>query len=206
MRKIERALAIGCHPDDIEVGCAGTIATWTKSDIEFYLMVMTLGESGGDAVTRKQEQENSAAILGIKKLYWGDYIDTKLPLDNTLITDIERVLNEINPDVVLVNYHKDSHQDHRILSTATITASRYTANLLFYEGPSTYEFSPTVFVDISNNIIKKFDSLHAHASQVNKTNISGLNIKEIAEANAIFRGVEGRVKYAEAFMPFRFFI
>ena len=206
MRKIERALAIGCHPDDVEIGCAGTIATWAERGIEFYLMVMTLGESGGDAAKRKQEQENSASLLGVKKLYWGDYIDTKLPLDNILTTDIERVINEIEPDVVFVHYHKDSHQDHRILSTATITASRYTANLMFYEGPSTYEFSPTVFVDISSHIIKKFDALHAHVSQVNKTNISGLSIKEIAEANAIFRGVEGRVKYAEAFMPFRFFI
>ena len=165
-----------------------------------------LGESGGDAAKRKQEQENSASLLGVKKLYWGDYIDTKLPLDNILTTDIERVINEIEPEVVFVHYHKDSHQDHRILSTATLTASRYTANLLFYEGPSTYEFSPTIFVDISNNIIKKFDSLYAHSSQLNKTNISGLNIKDIAGANAIFRGVEGRVKYAEAFVPFRFFI
>lgn len=206
MRKIERALAIGCHPDDIEIGCGGTIAKWVDNGIDFYLMVMTRGESGGEPDVRKQEQEDSAKLLGIKKLYWGDYLDAHLLLDNILITDIERVIIDIEPDVVFVHYFKDTHQDHRTLSTAAITASRYTSNVLFYEGPSTYEFSPTVFVDISGHIIKKFDSLYAHASQVNKTNIKGLNIAEIAEANAIFRGVEGRVKYAEAFVPFRFFV
>lgn len=206
MRKIERALAIGCHPDDIEIGCGGTIAKWAESGVEFSSMVMTFGESGGESDTRKQEQENSSRILGIKKLYWGDYLDTQLPLDNIIITDLERVITEMEPDVIFAHYHKDTHQDHRILATAAITASRYTSNVLFYEGPSTYEFSPTIFVDISSHIIKKIDSLYAHASQVNKTNIKGLNITEIAEASAIFRGVESRVKYAEAFVPFRFFI
>ncbi|MBI5326784.1 MAG: PIG-L family deacetylase [Deltaproteobacteria bacterium] len=206
MRKFEKVLAIGSHPDDIEIGCGGTIAKWAKSGAEIYFMVMTFGESGGEAAIRKQEQEDASKILGIKKLYWGDYPDANFILDNTLITDIEKVIFEMSPDVVFVHYHKDTHQDHRILSTATITASRYTSNVLFYEGPSSYEFSPVVFVDISSHIIKKFDSLYAHTSQVNKTNIKGLNIAEIAEANAIFRGTEGRVKYAEAFVPFRFFV
>ena len=206
MRKIERVLAIGCHPDDIEIGCGGTIAKWVESGIELSLMVMTFGEAGGEPDMRKQEQEEAAKILGIKRLYWGDYMDSHFPLDSILITDIERVIIEMEPDVVFVHYHKDTHQDHRTLSAAAITASRYTTNVLFYEGPSTYEFLPTVFVDISSHITKKFDSLYAHASQVNKTNITGLNIAEIAEANAIFRGVEGRVKYAEAFVPFRFFV
>lgn len=206
MRAIKRALAIGCHPDDIEIGCGGTVAKWVANGIEFFFMVMTLGESGGMPELRKEEQEKSATGLGVKKLFWGDYPDTKLPLDSTLITDIEKVIREVGPEVVFVHYDKDTHQDHRILATAAITASRSTLNLLFYEGPSSYAFTPTVFVDISDNIDKKFDSLNAHASQVNKTNISGLSIADISEANAIFRGVESRVKYAEAFVPFRFFI
>ena len=89
---------------------------------------------------------------------------------------------------------------------SAITATRYTKNVLFYEGPSTYDFNPTIFVDISDYIDRKFEALFAHNSQINKTNIEGLNITQITDANAIFRGVEGRVKYAEAFIPFRFFI
>jgi LmbE family N-acetylglucosaminyl deacetylase len=206
MRRIKRALAIGCHPDDVEIGCGGTIAKWAEEGIEFSLMVMTFGEAGGIPEVRKEEQEESAQGLGVKKLFWGDYNDTQLPLGKTLITDIEKVIQEIEPDVVFVHSPRDTHQDHRTLATAAITASRSTSNLLFYEGPSSYEFSPTVFVDISEHIAKKFDALQAHSSQINRTNITGLSIADIAEANAIFRGVESRVKYAEAFVPFRFFI
>lgn len=207
MRQIQRALAIGSHPDDIEIGCGGTIAKWVKEDgVEFYTMTMTAGESGGIPKLRMQEQEAAGRLLGVTKHFWGDYKDTELPLCANLIADIEGVINEIKPDVVLVHYHQDTHQDHRAVATATITASRYTSNLLFYEGPSTYGFTPVTFVDISDNINQKYAALYAHTSQVSKTNVKNLLITQIAEANAIFRGVECRAKYAEGFMPFRFFL
>lgn len=207
MRQIQRALAIGSHPDDIEIGCGGTIAKWVKeSGVDFYTMTMTLGESGGSPEIRKYEQETGSKALGVCKHFWGEYEDTKLPLCTDLIADIEGVISEIKPDVVLVHYHQDTHQDHRAVATATISASRYTSNVLFYEGPSTYGFTPVTFVDISDYINQKYDALYAHNSQVSKTNVKDLLITQIAEANAIFRGVECRAKYAEGFVPFRFFL
>lgn len=207
MRQIKRALAIGSHPDDIEIGCGGTIAKWVKENgVDFYTMTMTMGSAGGNSETRIKEQEASCKALGVCKHFWGDYEDTKLPLCTDLIADIEGVINEIQPEVVLVHYHQDTHQDHRTLSTATITASRYTSNLLFYEGPSTYGFTPVTFVDITDFINSKYAALYAHNSQVTKTNVKDLLINQIAEANGIFRGVECRTKYAEGFVPFRFFL
>ena len=78
--------------------------------------------------------------------------------------------------------------------------------MLFYEAPTTFNFSPTVFVNIEDTIDTKRNALIAHKSQINKTNIEGRNIMQISLANAIFRGVEGRVKYAEGFIPLRLFI
>jgi LmbE family N-acetylglucosaminyl deacetylase len=87
-----------------------------------------------------------------------------------------------------------------------MTATRYTRNVLFYEGPTTQNFTPTVFVNIDSVLEKKMAALKAHSSQVMKTNIEGLSIIDVARASAHFRGIQGRAKNAEGFMPLRLFI
>jgi LmbE family N-acetylglucosaminyl deacetylase len=207
VKRVHRVLAIGSHPDDIEIGCGGTLAKLAYyQNADVYIMVLTQGESGGNLQLRVQEQEAAAAILGVKRIYWGDYDDTMIPINQQIIVDIEQVINEVKPDLIITHYRDDTHQDHRNLSNATITAARNTRNVLFYEGPTSFNFSPSVYVDIEDTIEKKRIALIAHKSQVDKTNIEGRNILQIADANAIFRGVEGRVKYAEGFIPLRLFI
>jgi LmbE family N-acetylglucosaminyl deacetylase len=78
--------------------------------------------------------------------------------------------------------------------------------VLFYEGPTTQNFSPTVFVDIDPVLERKIDALKAHQSQVMKTNIEGLTIVDIIRSSAHFRGIQGRVRNAEGFVPLRLFI
>jgi len=206
MKIRKKVLAVGAHPDDIEIGCAGTISKWVAEGVEFSQMILTSGGAGGVSDIRKEEQEEAARRLGVSRLFWGDYQDTELALCDTLIGDIESVIDEFKPDVVMTHYPKDTHQDHRVLATAVTTAARYTSNLLYYEGPSTYEFAPLVFVDISEYLTRKNAALAAHASQMDKTNVVGLTINDVAEAMATFRGVECRARRAEAYVPFRFFL
>ena len=201
-----RILALGCHPDDIEFGCGGTLSKYAAAGHEVYMMVMTQGQSGGDDEVRWREQEEAAKIIGCKKLFWGDYRDTELPLSRKLIQGIEKVIDEIAPSFIFVHYGDDTHQDHRVLSQATVTATRYTRNVLFFEGPTTQNFIPTVFVALNEVIDRKVEALEAHASQVRKTNIGDLNIVELVEAAALFRGTQARIKYAEGFSPLRLFI
>lgn len=199
-------LAIGAHPDDIEFGCGGTLVKYCRQGHQVFLLVMTDGAGGGERELRHREQEASAEMLRVSKVFWGDYPDTALPLDRRLIQRVESVIGEVDPDFIFVHYHDDTHQDHRHLATCTVTATRYTRNVLFYEGPTTQNFSPSVFVDIDSVIDAKVASLEAHASQVSKTNIEGLNIVDIARASAHFRGIQGRVRNAEGFVPLRLFI
>ena len=199
-------LAIGAHPDDIEYGCAGTLIKYAERGHRIYLMVLTEGQEGGSSETRKQEQKNAAELMSVQKIFWGGYHDTQLPLSKELIEKIEEVLGEVNPDLILVNYGDDTHQDHRILTQATMSATRYVRNVLFFEVPTTQNFNPQVFVDISDTLEQKFKVLEAHASQVMKTNIEDMYIIELAQANATFRGIQGRAKFAEAFAPLRLFI
>jgi len=199
-------LAIGAHPDDIEYGCAGTLIKYAERGHHIYLMVLTSGQEGGSSEIRKQEQENAAELMSVQKIFWGGYHDTQLPLNKELIEKIEEVLGEVNPDLILVNFGDDTHQDHRILTQATMSATRYVRNVLFFEVPTTQNFNPQVYVDISDTLERKSQVLNAHASQVMKTNIEDMYIIELAQANATFRGIQGRVKFAEAFAPLRLFI
>ena len=199
-------LAIGSHPDDIEFGCGGTLSKYSENGHKVYMLVLSKGDKGGDSEVRQKEQENSARILKVEKLFFSDYIDTEILQSQKLITEIERVLKDVKPDFIFVHYFDDTHQDHRNLSESTISATRYIQNVLFYEVPTTQNFTPNVFVNIATAFDKKLECLNAHVSQVSKTNIEDLSIVEIAESAAHFRGIQGRVSLAEAFHSLRLFI
>lgn len=202
-----KILAIGAHPDDIEVGCSGTLAKYAQNGHDIYLLVMTEGQMGGEGAIRKKEQVKSAKIIKPRDLIWGAYKDTLLTLHmNEMVHDIEAVLKKIDPDFIFVHHEDDTHQDHRALAKATVSATRYVRNVLFYEGPTTQNFSPTIFVDIKETIETKIAMLLAHHSQVEKTNIAGLSITDVVRSTAVFRGIQGRVQYAEAFLSLRLFI
>lgn len=199
-------LAIGCHPDDIEYGCGGTLLKYAEQGESVFLLVMTDGSMGGDSAVRRAEQLASAELMGVKEVFWGGYKDTRLPLDQQVIATIEETMKKVKPSLIFVHGPEDTHQDHRALNKATFSAARYTPNVLFYEGPTTQNFLPTVFVDISEYVDRKMELLEAHASQVARTNIEDLTIVDLARSNATARGILGRVKLAEAFLPVRLFL
>ncbi len=199
-------LAIGSHPDDIEFGCGGTLIKYADKGHNIFMMIMTEGGQGGATETRSSEQMKSKEIIGVKHIFWGGYEDTHIVSDKNIISKIEAVISEVEPVFIFTHFPDDTHQDHRNLSSATMSATRNLRNVLFYEGPTTQNFTPHVFVDIMDTIERKILALQAHLSQVSKTNIENLNIVEIAESSANFRGIQGRIKYAEAFSSLRLFI
>jgi len=199
-------LAIGSHPDDIEYGCGGTLLRLARTGDNVYLFIATSGEAGGSGDVRRAEQEDSARLLGIRKIFWGGCRDTEVPLGKDLITKIEAAVKEVRPDIIFGHAPHDTHQDHRALADATLSATRYTKNVLLFEGPTTQDFMPTFFVDIGETLEDKLNLLRAHRSQVGRTRIQDLDILTIAGSNANFRGIQARVKYAEGFLPVRFVI
>lgn len=202
-----RILAVGPHPDDVEIGCAGTLTKYAEKGHEIFLLVITGGEMGGDSDVRREEQLKSAEILGIKEVFWGGFKDTEL-LDkgNEIIHVAERYIEKVDPDFIFINNFHDTHQDHRTVNRSVLSATRYVRNVLFYEVPTTSDFNPQVFVNIGDTLEKKILALEAHHSQIMRTNIEDLSISEIARSSANFRGIQGRVKYAEGFSPLRLFI
>ncbi len=199
-------LAIGAHPDDIEFGCGGTLIKFADKGHRVFLLVMTPGGEGGSEDVRTREQEDAAGIMGATELLWGGYKDTYLPGQRDIIQHLENFIKKVGPVFIFCHFPDDTHQDHRHMAKAVISATRYVRNVLFYEGPTTQKFAPHVFVDVSKVLDRKMSALEAHRSQVMRTNIESLSILEAARSTANFRGTQGRVKYAEAFQSLRLFI
>ena len=197
-----KVLVISSHPDDFEFGCGGTILKLVKMKSKVYVLVMTKGEIGGNAKIREKEQMKVCKYLNAE-LFWGEYQDTKINLDKNLIDTIEEIIKKVDPDLIFTHYYQDTHQDHRNVAEATITATRYIRNVLFYETPSSIDFSPTIFMDITDVIKEKLYILKLHKSQIYATKIKKLSILESAVSTAIYRGYQNRVKYAEGFVPLR---
>ena len=195
-------LGIGSHPDDLEYGCGGTLTRFAAKGHKVHMLVMTGGEAGGNALLRRKEQSAAAKIVGAT-LHWGGFQDTEVPESRLLIESVESYLEKIKPDMVFSHYWDDTHQDHRNLSNATITASRYVRDVMLFEGPSSRNFSPSVYVNIGPVIKTKYAMLKSHKSQINKTHVPFLSILESAKSAAIYRGHQTQVKYAEGFIPYR---
>jgi len=199
--------AIGAHPDDIEVGCGGTLIQYAQKEHSVFVLVCTLGEKGGMAKARNEEQLKAAEIMGVKEVFLGNFRDTDLhDKGNEIIHMVEGYIDSIKPDVIFVNFFDDTHQDHRRVNKSVLSATRYVKNVLFYEVPTTSNFFPNIYVDIGSVLGVKIEALKAHASQVMKTNIPDLSILDIARASANFRGVQARIPFAEAFVSQRLFL
>ena len=196
-------LAIGAHPDDVELGCGATLLAHASAGDTVTVLVMTGGESGpGDeaqVVRRRQEQEAAARSLGAR-LVWGGLHDCMLTADAATVALIERVLDETAADVVYVHAPDDSHQDHRAVASATQGAARRLSRVLHYQSPSTLSFTPTVYVDVTAHLTGKLQALGAHASQVE---LSPMVEPDAIVASARHWGAQARIGYAEAFAPTR---
>ncbi len=196
-------LAIGAHPDDIEFGCGGTLIKYAQKGHNVSMLILTAGEVGGTPEMRMCEQEKAAHFMKVKKIFWGRFKDTEVPRDRSVIMAIEKAIREVKPHMVLFNFLSDIHQDHRALAHAALSATRYIKEVLFYEVPTTQNFEPDVFVDISRVMDKKLKLLKLHCSQVNRTRVENLSILESAKSCAVFRGYQGRVRHAEGFKALR---
>ena len=201
-----KILAISPHPDDFEIGCCGTLLKYARRGAEITALIMSDGSLGGPVGTRREEQHNSAKIVGIQHVLWAGFKDADLPSDRAVIDAIENVLREVRPTFLFVPFGQDTHQDHRLVSNAALSATRYSRNVLFYECPTSVNFHPTIFVDIGKEFDDKIETLEAHRSQVERTHIEGLPITEIARSMAQFRGTQSRVRHAEGFQAVRLFI
>lgn len=139
----ERALVIAAHPDDIEFGMAGTVATWTDAGIEVTYCLVTDGAAGSndpdadwDELVRLRHQEQMAAAdcVGVKDVRFLGYRDGVLQPTLELRRELTRLIRELKPRRVMtmdpttvfaggLDFDYINHPDHRATGEAALYAT-----------------------------------------------------------------------------------
>lgn len=135
---VDRILVVMAHPDDVDFGCGGTIATWTDAGIEVVYCVVTDGDAGGSdpgvprheiSGLRRAEQRKAAAAVGVTEVEFLGYPDGRLAVSFDLRRDITRMIRGYRPDRMLIpSPERDlrnmyvSHPDHLAAGEAAICA------------------------------------------------------------------------------------
>ena len=181
-----RVLAIGIHPDDVEISCGGTVATLGARGDEVVILDLTRGESStnGTPEERAREAEEAARILGVKRR-----INAALPDAGLRFDDLEQrraivtVIRAVRPHVVLIPNPDDQHPDHAaggllsqhavfmanvdgyVTEAGGVRQARWgVTRSLLYNGRR--EVRPDLVVDITAAYDTKTNAIRAHATQV----------------------------------------
>jgi LmbE family N-acetylglucosaminyl deacetylase len=187
----KRLLVLGAHPDDIEIGCGGTLLRLLAEvpDLEVTWVVLTSNPARAD-----EARTSAAAFLAgaaRSQVIVKDFRDGFLPWNGAAVKDAFESLKPVaSPDVILTHFREDRHQDHRMVSDLTWNTWRNHL-VLEYEIPK-YDGdfgSPQVFMPLSSAVVeRKIDLLfQAFPSQAGR----GWFTRDLFRSVARIRGMEG---------------
>lgn len=193
-----KVLVFGAHPDDLEIGMGGTIAKHVDKGDQ---VVMVVGTVPSQAERRKIEARRGAEILG-GELRFLEIESDEFEYNRRLVGQIDRLLTELDPELVYTHWDQDSHQDHNNLSRGVMSATRKNrCSVLMYEqtipgGIVPGGFKAQSFVDVSDYIDLKIEAIRAHESQ---HELNGDLWLQGVRGRASYRGFQINVAHAEAF-------
>lgn len=158
-------LAIGAHPDDVELGCGASLSAHTARGDRVHILTLCGGEAGGIVSERSAEARRAATVLGAG-LTLASLADTQISEGAETIGVIEQCIAQVQPQLIYTHSEKDGHQDHRNAFRATLVAARQVPSLLCYQAPSaTVHFIPTRFNEVSEHLAGKQSAVAAYTSQ-----------------------------------------
>ena len=196
-------LYLGSHPDDVETGCAGSIAKTTDKVVVVVFSPCDINtglEIDSGQILR--EFYNSMKVLRVKTQEVLYFENTKFRQTPDAIRHcIEKLRREVKPDVVYMPAFDDLHQDHATLAMEALRAFRRgKEELRSYEAGSTLRgFNPNIYVDITDVMDKKIEALMCYKSQ----NARSYHREDLFKSIAMTRGARIGVQYAEAFQLIR---
>lgn len=200
-------LFIGAHPDDIEIGCGGTMIKHIKNGDNTFALIVTDGEQGLKEFKKTHVRLDETIIAlessGIKNsnLIFLHLSDTSLWNErHSLLDSLEKTFEKYSIDRVYTHTDKSYHQDHITVNEETIRSLRNDGkiDILAYEtnGSTKPSFIPSYFVDIGDVLQRKIDALNHHKSQSNKFT----NNRDLIITLAKFRAHQAKlISYAEGF-------
>lgn len=202
MTNLESILAIGAHPDDIELGCGGSLAKFIQNGVRVRALVLTKGDIGNRYnADRIAETRSALALLGITDIHTMDFPDTRMHQHlSEIIACIEEHARAVQPDRVYTMFKDDRHQDHRTAYEASIVACRSARQILCYETPSSWpDFQPQAFEEIDDTLDLKIKALALHESQCDRKYTQ----PEAMRIGALFHGQQIGIGAAEGFIAYK---
>lgn len=211
-------LFIGAHPDDIELGCGGTICYYLEKGYEVYCYHLTNGvysNINGEIIRNYEEIKEtslkSLSALGVKEenIYFTDVEATELQVNKKMISQVQKCIIDKDIEMIFTHSHPDTyHQDHQATHNITMaSARRYVNNIFLFEIIFNYAAGllvPNYYINISEFIEKKRKALRFHKTEYKKYN--GEEWIESIESLAKYRGIQVGVKYAEAFYLMKYLL
>jgi len=164
-------VAVGAHPDDIELGCFGTLLK-LDSDCNVHAFIGSMGSAGDPSSGMSRIEESRSAFEALNPASFEFREECGITYDDfeSILVQLTGVIERAQPDLILTQGPKDTHQEHRIVWDICLAAARRVpASILHYAVVSnTPDFTPNVFVDISETYAGKKKALAAHKSQADK--------------------------------------
>ncbi|MDD6276359.1 MAG: PIG-L family deacetylase [Clostridia bacterium] len=220
-----KILAVGAHPDDLEIACYGTLARYINEGHSVAVCHVSNGNLGHVVIEpdelaeiRSKEAANAAAVIGAKH-YTLDIDDQYVDSNNDeQVRKLVTVIREVQPDFIITHseddYHRDHVQTYQLVFRATCCASL----AHYYDGTDLptaeicplYQmdtlantgFDPTEYVDISDTIELKLKALACHESQIVwMKEHDKIDFIDFVRSSSKVRGYQCGVGYAEGFRP-----
>lgn len=165
-----RVLAVGAHPDDLEIFCWGSLCAWAGMGAGLTLAVATDGAGGGAdpgpalAARRADEARAAARTLAAEPVLMG-FPDGRLMADAALIDALRDLIRAAAPDLVVTHAPNDYHADHRALSAAMGQAAGFAVPVLWMDTLNGTGFLPTHWVEVTAHWAAKEAAIRCHGSQ-----------------------------------------
>jgi len=222
MRK-NKVLVIAAHPDDETIGCGGSLLRHVSENDEVAIITLTNGVSSREDVEQKDSVKREIAakkaidILGASWIAKGDFPDNamdSIPLLE-IVKFIEEIKDKYDPDIIYSHSPSDLNVDHKVVTSATLTAFRpqpgeKNSEIRLFEVPSATDYSidelegsfnPNLFINIEEFWQTKLDALSCYDTEI-KEYPHSRSYKKI-ESLSQFRGSQSGLELAEAFVLVR---
>ena len=219
-------LAFGVHPDDVELGCSGTLIASIAQGKKVAVVDLTRGELGtrGTAETRKAEAANAAKVMGVAARENLNMADGFFEINEENIKKVITVIRKYRPEIVLCNAPEDRHPDHgrssKLVSDAAFFSGlrkietndngnkqeQWRPHYVFHYIQDRY-LKPDFLFDISDYFEQKIKTILCYTTQFNATDnsepqtyISTPDFLDVIKSRALMLGKRIGVKYAEGYL------
>ena len=219
-------LAVGCHPDDLEIACGGTLRKYVEQGAEVHMCHIANGNQGHVVIEpdelriiRTKEAERAGEIIGAKQVINLDVPDMEVDSHNLQVMDaMADVVRSVRPDVMLAHNPQDYMLDHTQASVIA-TNGAFCSGLshrprkfepfnsfiptFFMDTLAGVDFQPTHYVDITDQIEIKLQALRCHESQIKwMLEHDNIDFVDMVKTCSKYRGYQCGVAYAEGFKPY----